>query len=168
MKILETPDYFGHTIFCDDVRQELGGKASFIGVYRAVMFVHDQFPIVIPKFVCGINFFQRATAIKEPARLKIFLPGDEENYERPAQIEGELTGLIKGAEESKAALSAFPKADLSFMRVEMPLVFTPLILREPGLIKVRVVLDDELVVRIGQLQVFSQPADGTPSTIPAY
>lgn len=36
------------TTFSDDVRQEVGGKQSLIGVYSGVMFV-PEFPITIPK-----------------------------------------------------------------------------------------------------------------------
>ena len=36
------------TIWCDDIRMELGGKQSFMGVYADVIFV-PKFPITLPK-----------------------------------------------------------------------------------------------------------------------
>jgi len=164
MKVLEVPDYFGYSIFCDDVRQEIGGKATFIGVYRAVIFVHESFPAVIPKFVIAINFFQRKSAVRDNAKVRIYLPGEEEDYDKPAQIEGVIGGLQEGAEKITTSMQKIPGADTSFMRIESPLVFTPLILAEPGLIKVRVILDDELVIRIGQLQVL--PGDALSALNP--
>ena len=37
------------TIYCDDIRQEVGGKLSLMGVYNNVMYV-QQFPVTLPKF----------------------------------------------------------------------------------------------------------------------
>ena len=39
---------FLSTIYCDDIRQEVGGKLSLIGVYNGVMYV-PQFPAILPK-----------------------------------------------------------------------------------------------------------------------
>jgi hypothetical protein len=39
---------FLSTTFCDDIRQEIGGKISLIGVYNGVMYV-PQFPVTLPK-----------------------------------------------------------------------------------------------------------------------
>jgi hypothetical protein len=42
------------TIFCDDIRHEINGKVSLMGMYRGEMFVPD-FPITLPK-ICA--FFE--------------------------------------------------------------------------------------------------------------
>jgi hypothetical protein len=41
---------YGYSIFCDDIRNEPGGKLSFVGCYNAVMLTAPRFPIVLPKF----------------------------------------------------------------------------------------------------------------------
>jgi hypothetical protein len=38
-----------NVIYCDDVRQEVGNKQSFIGVYAADLIV-DRLPAILPKF----------------------------------------------------------------------------------------------------------------------
>jgi len=167
MKVLEVPDYFGYTLFCDDVRQELGGKASFIGCYRGIMFVHDPFPAVIPKFVVAINFFQRKEVIRDSVRVRIYLPGDVEDHDKPAQIEGVIGSARESAERIAADLSKFPGVDTSYMRIESPLVFTPLILSQPGIIKVRILLDNDLAVRIGQLQVVAGGNAASTTPLPS-
>ena len=43
------------TIYCDDIRHELGGKLSFIGTYSEVMYVKN-FPITLPKFCISAKF----------------------------------------------------------------------------------------------------------------
>jgi len=42
------------TIFCDDVRHELGGKLSYMGAYNGVLFV-PAFPVTLPKLCLVIN-----------------------------------------------------------------------------------------------------------------
>ncbi|MFK4075182.1 DUF6941 family protein [Ectopseudomonas khazarica] len=39
---------FVSTVFCDDVRHEVGGKATYVGIYGGTMFV-NSFPAEIPK-----------------------------------------------------------------------------------------------------------------------
>jgi hypothetical protein len=36
------------TLFCDDIRHEVGGKLSYIGVYSGGLFVR-AFPVTLPK-----------------------------------------------------------------------------------------------------------------------
>lgn len=43
-----------HTIFCDDVRQEVGNKVSFMGIYGPQMFVAN-IPWVLPKICIAID-----------------------------------------------------------------------------------------------------------------
>jgi hypothetical protein len=35
MNLRDYPEVFGSTIFCDDIRQETGGKSSLIGCYAS-------------------------------------------------------------------------------------------------------------------------------------
>jgi hypothetical protein len=37
MTLLPSPDVWGYTIFCDDIREEIGGKVSLIGIYAGTM-----------------------------------------------------------------------------------------------------------------------------------
>jgi hypothetical protein len=49
------------TIFCDDIRHELGGKLSYIGVYSGRLIVPD-FPVTLPKLcvaVCALTSAER-------------------------------------------------------------------------------------------------------------
>lgn len=42
------------TIFCDDIRHEVGGKSSFIGVYEQKMLV-PKFPVVLPRLCLAVK-----------------------------------------------------------------------------------------------------------------
>ena len=47
-------DRFAYSIFCDDIRQEVGNKVSFMGVYGPDMLV-PSFPFVIHKLCCAVS-----------------------------------------------------------------------------------------------------------------
>ncbi|MBE9555018.1 MAG: hypothetical protein IMF05_16250, partial [Proteobacteria bacterium] len=40
---------FAYSLFCDDIRNEVGNKLSFMGVYSHVLYV-PRMPFVLPKF----------------------------------------------------------------------------------------------------------------------
>lgn len=42
------------SIFCDDIRHEVGGKLSYIGVYSTSLIV-SAFPIILPKFCVSLR-----------------------------------------------------------------------------------------------------------------
>jgi len=43
MALLDSPIAYGDTIFCDDIRHEVGGKASYIGIYRTNLYINGSF-----------------------------------------------------------------------------------------------------------------------------
>src|ERR1700730_10196073 len=74
MALLDAPDFYGHTLFCDDIRAEADGKMMFIGVYLDQMFVHSDFPVTLPKFGFGITFVQKQRLFDPNLGIRIFLP----------------------------------------------------------------------------------------------
>ncbi len=42
-----------HCVFCDDIRTEVGNKASFMGVYVSDLYINQPFPAVLQK-LCAI------------------------------------------------------------------------------------------------------------------
>src|SRR5262249_39756655 len=75
----DSPEAFGYTIFCDDIRIEVGGKLTYVGVYTGRMFVHGSFPVTVPKLALGITYMQRHDKLVWPITYWIFLPGDGED-----------------------------------------------------------------------------------------
>ena len=80
MPVVNSPDIYGYTVFCEDIRSETSGTRSMIGVYFGQMFVHGAFPIALPKFAFHVVFFQRKRIFRPGLELKIFLPGDVEEF----------------------------------------------------------------------------------------
>ncbi|MCW2242773.1 hypothetical protein [Azospirillum canadense] len=64
---------YAHTIFCDDVRQEITGKHIIIGVYSSEMSIFGTPPITLPRLLILV---QAMSAIDDPIqRLKIRASG---------------------------------------------------------------------------------------------
>lgn len=61
----------GHTIFCDDIRYELSGKRSLIGVYDNVLVV-DQIPGSIMQVFCSMSFRNRVDS-NDHCIFRVFL-----------------------------------------------------------------------------------------------
>lgn len=156
-------DLFGFTIFCDDLRNEVDGKLSFIGSYHGIMFVWGTFPASVPKFAFGVTLFQhkeRARTQERDIGVRIILPGETiETASYRLDISAQQTRQLGLTEDP------FPIADDEaqppLIRVQLQFMAVPLLLRQPGLIKARAI-DGGRVIKLGALRV--QP--GTPSTQP--
>jgi hypothetical protein len=155
MALLPSPDYFGYTLFCDDIRQEADGKFFFIGVYGADMFIHMPFPVTLPKFAFAITLVQQKEIMTPNVGFHIFLPGDTEE----PSIQGGMTEKVEGAigAELDARRSLIHPAALAgkeeeLVAVHANLILTSLVIKEPGRIKVRGICGEN-IVRLGGLRI---------------
>src|SRR5438874_8512135 len=128
----------GFTIFCDDIRSELEGKTSLIGIYDgAAMFIHVAFPTALPKFGFHIKIYEPANFESErdfPVKINIYLPGDEEG--RPS-LSAELPANPEAARAELVKMLEHPTGKHSLLaRITFNWIVSPLILKEPGVIRV--------------------------------
>jgi hypothetical protein len=157
LQTITTP--FGFTIFCDDIRNEVDGKMSLIGSYNMVMYVNGDFPAVIPKFSFLINYMERIGDHEGPVTLKVYLPRDSDetptvSFEVPGYTEARKSAprlnLPDGYESPEPADPVLP------MRV--PVVLAPMIIHEPGIIRVRAECEGR-VYKLGALLVRQAPLE---------
>ena len=140
----------GYTIFCDDVRQEIGNKFSLMGIYGPEMFVDSPFPLMMAKMGFHIAFRDDPHAPFTPITLCIYLPGDEQDkptykadIDRSQAAPPPPPGTLGPATRRIATLNV---------------VLSPLNLKEPGKIKVRMLVDGEKI-KLGTLRVaYKDPA----------
>ncbi|NLS00780.1 hypothetical protein HGP17_28460 [Rhizobium sp. P38BS-XIX] len=126
---------YGYCIFCDDVRTEIGEKLSFIGVYSGVLTLPD-FPVSLPKFCAHVNLITLATEPYRSIVLRCVGPGDrqpllEERLES-SQLE-EQRDLSSDVERGGVPINIVIGASL---------IFSPLRLRQPGLLTISAIIDD--------------------------
>lgn len=67
-----TGEPHGIAIYCDDIRPEIGGKYSLIGVYTGNMNIAGQAPTILPKFGVHIIFFIPAAMKPESVSFHLF------------------------------------------------------------------------------------------------
>ncbi len=145
---VESPEVFGYTIFCDDIRVEHDGKVTLVGSYPGRMYVNGTFPITLPKFAISVVFNQAKDEFVPHLKLLIFLPGDKDE----ASIQGEFGETSDGAILREVGKEPLPDGTGKYIGVTANIVMAPLILKEPGTITVRVLRSDK-IYRVGRLAV---------------
>jgi hypothetical protein len=160
MVLLPAPDIYGYTVFCDDIRQESDGKFIFIGVYSGAMIVHVPFPVKLATFAMSTTILQRKEGFVPRIGLRVFLPGDAEDV---ASIQIEAGETVDGA--ILAATSAMidtlhPDTQIPneerYVSMLANSKFVQLEIKQPGVIKVRGVIGDNMV-RFGIMRVSPPP-----------
>jgi hypothetical protein len=140
---------FGYSIFCDDIRNEPGGKLSFVGCYNSVIFVPPEFPLVLPKLCVHIHILTPASQPYNSIVVRCYAPGrDDAIFEEPVEPpeRQEQIGLFANL---PAETNAPP-----YIVAGTSLIFTPFHIRTAGLLRVRAVVDDaQEEIRLGSLRI---------------
>jgi hypothetical protein len=124
------------------------------------MFTHLPFPVTLPTLAFAITLVQRREILDTRVGLRIFLPGDSEDE---ASIQAEAGEMVEGAilsemDQRKAAVhpDARTPPGESYPSMKTILRFQQLVIKQPGLIKVRAVVGEN-IVRLGSLAVSPAP-----------
>ena len=140
----------GHCIFCEDIRQEVSGKETYVGVFPgAEMFVFGELPSNIGKFTIKVFYFERPSDPKVPLTIEVTMPGDEE---ASAKID---IDLLKATE---ALPPPPPELEDAFMGLQFSFVFSPLEIKKEGPIRVRAVKEGKSF-KLGSLSVKRHPVE---------
>ena len=137
---------YGYSIFCDEIRNEVGGKLSFVGCYNAVMFTAQAFPVTLPKFCIHLHVFSPVTQPYESFLSRCYVPGRAD----PA---AEEAIAVPSLQDQMGLLAELPKngGAAPCIVVAASLVFTPFEIPEPGVIRIRALINGGP----GELQVGS-------------
>ena len=139
-------DSWGFSIFCDDFRQEVGGKYSLMGVYQADLIYSNDLPFYLPKFVIFIKYHELAGQFSDDLILNIFMPGDEEKKPTFAHTFAR-SDLV-------AAPISIPVEDDSerIFALTYPTIFAPFLINKEGFIAVRMQCGD-ITTKLGRLVI---------------
>ncbi|MGQ7957653.1 DUF6941 family protein [Pseudomonas sp. SP16.1] len=122
---------YAYCVFCDDIRHELAGKHSFMGVYQGKLIV-TEFPAVIHKLFAVIHIVTPQTRPFKSLEVTIEYNGQE--MFRLPDTEGIVRRLASHA--SDASNESTFQGQVSF---------SPLHLEKPGMIKVKIVADGKKI-----------------------
>ena len=136
---------WGVSVFCDDFRSEVGGKYSLMGVYDVDMVIAGEFPLILPKFVIFVKYYEVRGAFAEDWTVNIFLPGDD------ADMPSISSAIARNQNPSIPFLTK-PEDSEALIGFTAPFVFGNFLVKEEGLIKVRVKCGAE-TTRMGTLIV---------------
>lgn len=140
----QNADRFVHAIFCDDIRQEMGNKVSFMGCYQGELFV-PFVPLVLPKLCVQVTI---STTVERPLKSLTVRLDQGANQLTVIEISGdELARAIPPATEDTTRLAASVGA-----------MFSPFTITEPGELRVVVVTEEgEMLGPRLRLKVMPQP-----------
>lgn len=151
MKSIDWPSPFGYTVFCDDLRQEVLGKITLVGVYGAELIVYAFMPATLSKLAMSINYYERLGESDSPLELRIYLPGEDEQPAFSQLIAGEPLEKFRNHEVS----ADFP-LEIPWVGMTVNIGFSPLELKEEGYIRVRMIRGDD-EIKIGSLRIKAKP-----------
>lgn len=119
-------------IYCDDIRQEVGNKVSYMGTYTGLLLV-ASLPATIPKLMVAVHVF---TPQEQPFKsLKIRLTKNDELLSE-TQIPDETL-------ESQAIVPVADLGDEVSIAFSFIFAFTPLPVTELSKIRIRVQTESE-------------------------
>ena len=154
----DSPDVFGHTVFCDDIRQETSGKLIFIGVYpQGIMVVHGTFPVTLPRLCFSTVVVQRKEMFSPTVGIRIFVPGDSDDVPSIEAEAGEsIDGAVQKQVDINAKLLGVPESDQKFVKIFATMQIENFQLKQEGLIKVRADVGGKRY-KVGSLRVSAPP-----------
>lgn len=65
------------TVFCDDIREEVGNKRSLMGIYQGEMFIQSM-PALLPRLCFYVNFVCNISVQLEKVEFKVVKGAEEE------------------------------------------------------------------------------------------
>jgi hypothetical protein len=153
MIVADSPDVYGYTIFCDDIRVEVGGKLTYVGAYQGTMVVQGTFPLLLPKFAMHFVYMQRRPNIVPPTKIIVVTPGTTE--EDPAiGIEIPEAAALQAITNSETLAGI--GTETAYAAMQGPIMLTNFVIAEPGIVKVRAIRGDQFI-RLGSLRVLQDP-----------
>jgi hypothetical protein len=160
--LVESPDVFGSTVFCDETRIETTGKLIYIGVYQGVISVHVPFPVRLPMFCFAISLAQKIDVFDPKITYRIFLPGDPDDASSDeasivAEMDETNPGAMLALADTTADAVGLPGEQRKFVRSFANIALQTLEIKEPGVIKVRADIAGKRY-KLGNITVLAAPS----------
>jgi len=117
-----------HAIYCDDIRYEIGGKISLVGMYRATMLV-PEVPVVLPKLCV---YLSASTPLDRPYKMVRFTLYLDDDVLSEAEMESDF---------DPASIANAGK-DLRLV-CQTDMEMSPFEIKKECIIRARAIFDDE-------------------------
>lgn len=138
--IIDIPTPLGSTIFCDDIREEVSGKTTYVGVYDGEMQLHAPLPGTIPKLCLSMSFRDDVERLlSEPMTFKVVMSTTKEER---VLLEAPYTPPDPRPEILVPRRVGKPEGG-GFTTVRLNVMLAPLVIPEECLIKSRLYRGDD-------------------------
>jgi hypothetical protein len=157
---------WGFAQFADDLRREVGGKLSIMGLYRREMIVTvPELPTLLPKLIVLVHYSEIANTVQSDLKFVLTFPeGSNEEESIPPLEKIYERAKIEPIDPNKRT----EEGDPLVLTLMFPFVIAPFPVFKEGAIKVRCHYDDGSVLKMGRLNVkIKSTPDPTASTPPA-
>jgi len=147
---------WGFALFGDDVRAEIGGKLSLMGMYQADMFfaANVPLPIILPKLVILIMYFEIHDALQEDFSFKITY-GAETNV--LAEIPISRKDIVAGQTQATTAVEN-PTEDVEHIfHIRIPVSLSPFVVDKMERVRVRAHYNDGKILKLGSIALRQIP-----------
>lgn len=145
-----------HTFFCEDIRQELGGRYSLMGILGAELIV--PVPVLLPKLCINVSISSPTTEPYRKVCLRLLL--DEDLVAE--QLVNNIDDFYEGGEVPEAGASDADSSEGGGVSTRsmatFNLLISPFRVEKSGSLKVRVRLDDGDEIKGGALRLKIDPA----------
>lgn len=129
---------FAHTVFCDEIRREVNGKAIFIGVYDSDLYV-PGLPITLPTFSVFVTVSSPTDMPIKKMIIRLYY-GENVIAEAPVP-DAELSDAF-----SEVSDSQFQDNDvMQVFRFTLAINISPFVIEKEGNLRVRVETDSEVL-----------------------
>lgn len=142
---------WGFSLFGDDLRQEVGGKISLMGMYQQDMIFQSEtttLPVIAPKFVIFIFYYEIQNAIEADITFKVSL-GNESNLITEAPF---LRKDLPPVKEPEIDPDNPDEAERIF-HARIPIVISPFMIEKPGRLRVRAHYTDGNILKLGSIAI---------------
>jgi hypothetical protein len=150
---------WGFTLFADDLRVELGGKISVMGLYQADMLFPNNvpFPVNIPKLFMMIMYYEIIGAIKDDVTFKVTFGSDNKTLVEVPVLRKDFILPTMGNEITPEEITAEDRERIFHSR--MPVGLSPFTIPEPGRLRVRAHYSDGSVLKLGSIAARHMPVE---------
>lgn len=137
----------GYVIFCDDVRQEVGGKITIVGAYAGEMTAYGETPIALAQLYASVVFRNAPKDDLYALKIVVAMVNAANESKVISTSEFEIP-----APEKDMILPLLDEHSVPMMELRNIVRMSPLVLTEPGIITVRAYVGDD-EIRLGSLDV---------------
>jgi hypothetical protein len=140
---------WGYALFGDDLRSELGGKTSFMGLYQADMIFSANIPppIVLTKFVIQIMYYEVVDSIEGDLSFRVTY-GPENQVVVDAPV---LRKDLSAANATNVVADDSAEDSERIFHLRMPIILSPFPLQTMGRLRVRAHYSDGAVLKLGSI-----------------